>query len=125
MTVLTMPVAVLVAVMVAPGIKAPVESETVPPTVALLVCANAYADRHRHSKVTGTKSLFMISPLPNSSLRRRIRGCFLKHLKFGADYRIPGHKKAQNSQTALVIPVPFCGYSSWFKIWNNREPTPR
>jgi hypothetical protein len=60
---LTIPVAVFVAVTVTPGINAPVASETVPPNVALLVCAIALPERIRQSRTrTAFKSLFMQRP---------------------------------------------------------------
>src|SRR5712692_9475140 len=58
-----MPVAVLAAVIITPGIKAPLASETVPPTVALLVWANAFAERNKHNSAATAhvECLFMYS----------------------------------------------------------------
>src|SRR5882672_8021284 len=47
--------------MVTPGIKARVASDTVPPNVAFVVCANVFATSTDHSNAPATKSLFMIS----------------------------------------------------------------
>src|SRR5436309_846472 len=57
-----MPVAVFVAVTVTPGIKALVESETVPPRVAFVVCANVFVKKTQSSIAAIKKSLFMILP---------------------------------------------------------------
>jgi hypothetical protein len=59
-TVVTIPVAVFVAVIPTPGIKAPVESETVPPNVALLVCANMKLNRAKQTKPVATITRFNI-----------------------------------------------------------------
>src|SRR5437016_8516897 len=61
-TVLTIPVAIFVAVIVTPGSKAPVASATVPPTVALLVCAKTSVARTTQSSIVlATQIFFMIS----------------------------------------------------------------
>src|SRR5437867_4261716 len=59
MTVVMMPVAALVAVIVTPGINAPVESETVPPNVALLVCANVRIGNTRQNSVMAANTAFL------------------------------------------------------------------
>jgi hypothetical protein len=51
---------VFVAVTVTPGIKAPEASETVPPNVALLVCANTYIAGTRRSRNADAVSFLMI-----------------------------------------------------------------
>ncbi|PYS38173.1 MAG: hypothetical protein DMG14_18690 [Acidobacteria bacterium] len=49
----------MVAVIVTPGINAPVESETVPPNVALLVCANVRIGNTRHNSVMAANTAFL------------------------------------------------------------------
>src|SRR4029450_2577589 len=61
-TVDTTPVALFVAVIVTPGIKADVGSATVPLTVALLDCPNTGVERARHtSAAVATRDSFMMS----------------------------------------------------------------
>jgi hypothetical protein len=49
----------LVAVIVTPGIKAPLTSETVPPNVALIVWVNTEVVRTRHTIPNALISFFM------------------------------------------------------------------
>ena len=68
-TVVTIPVALLAAVIVTPGIKAPLLSATVPPNVALVVCEAVYVEKMQHSKMAAMATDFFIrcSSIPNSS----------------------------------------------------------
>jgi hypothetical protein len=69
----TIPVPVFVAVTVTPGINALLESETVPPRFAFVVCANVFVNRTGSSNAAITKSLFIkSSPTPFNTSRRRI-----------------------------------------------------
>src|SRR5690242_8829576 len=57
-----MPVATFVAVTVTPGINALLESETVPPSVAFVVCANEFVKRTESRNTLIAKNLFIILP---------------------------------------------------------------
>jgi hypothetical protein len=61
-TVVTIPVATFVAVIVTPGIRAPVESDTVPPNVAFVVCENVYAQLNRRTIVVVMTIPLIASP---------------------------------------------------------------
>src|SRR5262249_35263498 len=61
-TVFMIPVPVFVAVTVTPGIKAPLASATVPPTVALIVCEKPFWAIRIHSKNTMYVNFLRISP---------------------------------------------------------------
>jgi hypothetical protein len=62
---------VFVAVTLTPGINAPVASDTVPPTVALLVCAIVKTGRSRQISATaGIEPFFMFPPTPK---KKRVR----------------------------------------------------
>ena len=68
-TVLTIPVCVFVAVIVTPGIKAREASDTVPPSVAFVVCANAFEKKTQHSSIAAANTLFidlLSSALPDA-----------------------------------------------------------
>src|SRR6059036_49160 len=100
--VVTMPVAMLVAVTVAPGSTACDESSIVPDTVALLDCPNACMHAKDISNAAATKSLLMVSP-PNPNglaqlLAALVHGRFIVssglHAREGRNKKI-SHKKAQ------------------------------
>src|SRR5262245_23981962 len=55
-----MPVCVLVAVIVTPGIKAPLESDTVPPKVAFVVCAKPRVKNKRQNKAAAEIRLVIV-----------------------------------------------------------------
>jgi hypothetical protein len=61
-TVVTTPVAVFVAVTDTPGIKAPVASWTVPPTVAFSDCEKAHSDNTKHSTIDAAIDLLILDP---------------------------------------------------------------
>src|SRR5207248_1678716 len=54
------PVSIFVAVIVTPGMSAPVTSETEPPSVAFAVCPNADPTIRRHNTAAARKSLFTV-----------------------------------------------------------------
>src|SRR5204862_210436 len=60
-----MPVFVLVAVIVTPGIKAPVESDTLPPNDAFVDCAKPPVVKTRHNIDAMTSTFPMIFQPPN------------------------------------------------------------
>src|ERR1051326_4526284 len=57
-----MPVWVFAAVTVTPGMRAPLASATVPPSVALLVCVNAEIETSKDSNIPATTTFFMDHP---------------------------------------------------------------
>jgi hypothetical protein len=60
--VLMIPVSVFVAVIVIPGMRAPLASATVPPSVELLVCANNVVAAKRHRAATRAKRFLIVTP---------------------------------------------------------------
>ena len=69
--------AVFVAVIVTPGIKAFVLSETVPVTVAELVCPKANVERLNNNTAAAIKTLFMCNPLEGRPTRWLLRNWML------------------------------------------------
>ena len=61
-TEVTIPVWVLVDVTVTPEISAPVESETVPPSVAFVVCAKLFVKTINNRDETAAISRFIFPP---------------------------------------------------------------
>ena len=59
----TTPVARFAAVIVTPGMRAPLGSETVPPNFAFVVCAKSTVEARRlSSSWAAMQSVFMVSP---------------------------------------------------------------
>ena len=90
MSLFTIPVCVFVAVMLTPGINAPVGSATVPPNVAFVVCAKTYGENSRHRNSTAKATGFLITP---PQVRKRIASSNGSE-KLGGYY--PGRDKAVN-----------------------------
>lgn len=69
MSLFTIPVCVFVAVMLTPGINAPVESATVPPNVAFVVCGKPFGESNTHRNSTAKTKVVLITP---PQVRKRI-----------------------------------------------------
>jgi len=93
-----MPVCVLVAVIVTPGISAFVGSVTVPPRVAFVVCGAALEQMAR--RIAQARKILFIAP-PNES-KQTSENRFISRQNFHESYYsdVPSLKKIQAAATA-------------------------